>query len=144
MKADPVKAGAGVKTYVRPMGSWWLRNPFYRWYMLRELSCAFITAYALILLRGLMSLTEGREAFDAWRGSLGSPWAVGFHVIALLMVTYHAWTWFKVMPKTLPFVSIAGRRLSDRTIIALGLAAACAASILVFLAVFLNAPQAPP
>ena len=144
MTADPKRAMPVVKTYVRPMGSWWLRNPFYRWYMLRELSCVFITAYALILLRGLMRLAEGRNAFDAWRESLASPWAVGFHVIALFLVTYHAWTWFKVMPKTLPFVSIAGRRLSDRTIVALGVAAAGAASILVFLAVFLNAQQVPP
>lgn len=144
MTAGPKHAMPGVKTYVRPMGLWWLRHPFYRWYMLRELSCAFITAYALTLLWGLKRLAEGPEAFDAWRESLGSPWAVGFHVVALLLVTYHAWTWFKVMPKTLPFVSIAGRRLSDRTIVALGVAAAGAASILVFLAVFLTVPQAAP
>ncbi len=144
MTAEPDPAIPGVKTYVRPMGSWWLRNPFYRWYMLRELSCVFITTYALILLWGLERLAMGREAFDAWRESLASPWAVGFHLAALLLVTYHAWTWFKVMPKTLPFVSIGGRRLPDRTIVALGVAAACAASILVYLAVVVNVPQAPP
>ena len=133
-----------MKTYVRPMGSWWLRNPFYRWYMVRELTCLFITAYAVILMWGLLRLAQGRPEFDAWRESLATPWAIGFHVVALLFVKYHAWTWFKVMPKTLPFISIAGRRLSDRTIIALGMAGAIVASALVFLAVFLSAPQDLP
>ena len=35
-----------MKTYTRPMSGWWRRNPYYRWYMLRELSCLFITLYA--------------------------------------------------------------------------------------------------
>ena len=106
------------------MGSWWLRNPFYRWYMVRESSCIVITAYAVILLWGLMRLVEGRLAFEAWRESLTTPWAVGFHLVALPLVIYHAWTWFKVMPKTLPFISIAGHRLADRAIIVAGVAAA--------------------
>lgn len=126
------------------MGSWWLRNPFYRWYMVRESSCVFITAYAVVLLWGLWRLVQGRPAFDAWREDLASPWAVGFHAIALPLVMYHAWTWFKVMPKTLPSISIAGHRISDRTIIVSGVVAAIASSILLFLAVFLNIPGISP
>ncbi len=135
---------SSVKTCIRPMGSWWLRNPYYRWYMLREASCVFITAYAVIQLWGLLRLTQGRQAFDAWRVSMEGPWAVGFHVLALLFVTYHAWTWFKVMPKTLPFISIAGRRIADRTIVVAGVIAAIAASTLVFLAVDLGVPRGLP
>jgi len=97
-----------------------------------------------MLLWGLLRLGQGREAFDAWRESLATPWALGFHLVALLLVTYHAWTWFQVMPKTLPFISVGGRRLSDRTIIVLGVAGSIAASALVFLAVFLNVSQASP
>jgi fumarate reductase subunit C len=144
MTAGSKQAAPGMKTYVRPIGSWWLRNSFYRWYMVRELTCVFITAYAVILLWGLMRLVQGRPAFDAWRENLASPSAIGFHLLALLLVTYHAWTWFKVMPKTLPFISIAGHRLSDRTIIALGVAGAIVASVLVFLAILLSILQAAP
>jgi fumarate reductase subunit C len=111
-----------VRSYVRPMGAWWKRNPFYGWYMVRELSCVFITAYAVVLLVGIWRLTQGREAFEAWRASL--------------LVLYHAWSWFQVMPKTLPFIRIQGRRLSDRAIVTSGVTAAVVASILVFAVVW--------
>ena len=45
----------------------------------REASCVFMTAYALILLAGLTTLVQGRAGFDAWRASLGSPGALAFH-----------------------------------------------------------------
>jgi len=128
---------ADVKTYMRPMGAWWRRNPYYGWYMLRELSCVAITAYALVLLAGLARLAQGPAAYAAWREGLASPAAVLFHIIALALVLYHAWTWFKVMPKTLPFITLAGRRIGDRAIVTAGVTAAAAASVLVFLAVSL-------
>jgi fumarate reductase subunit C len=117
------------------MGAWWRRNPFYGWYMLRELSCVFVTAYAGELLWGLARLTQGREAWEAWRAGLASAPALLFHAAALVLVGYHAWTWFKVMPKTLPFIAIGGRRVGDRTIVASGVVAALAATVLVFAAV---------
>jgi fumarate reductase subunit C len=38
--------------------------------------------------------------------------------VTLLLVVYHAWTWFKVMPKTLPRVP-----LSDNGIVTAGMGA---------------------
>jgi succinate dehydrogenase subunit C len=110
---------AQVKTYVRPMAGWWRRNPFYLWYMAREASCVFITGYALVVLTGLLRLYQGKSQFDAWRESLASPLSIAFHAAALIFVLYHSWTWFKVMPKTLPRVPV-----SDRAIVALGLTSA--------------------
>jgi fumarate reductase subunit C len=130
---------AKAKGYVRPMGAWWNRNPFYGWYMLREVSCVFVTAYAVVLLVGLWRLAQGREAFEAWRASLATPWSIVFHVVALVLVLYHAWTWFKVMPKTLPFVRVGGRRVSDRAIVTSGVVAAVVCSVVLFVAVFVAA-----
>ena len=62
----------------------------------------------LVLLWGLARLVQGRPAYEAWRESLASPLALLFHVVALVFVAYHAWTWFKVMPKTLPFITLGG------------------------------------
>jgi fumarate reductase subunit C len=112
-----------MRTYTRPMAGWWRRNPFYLWYMLREASCVFITIYALVLLAGLYRLAQGREAFEGWLESLASPISIAFHAIALVLVLYHAWTWFKVMPRTMPFVRIGTRRVPDGFIVSLAFAA---------------------
>ena len=113
-----------MRTYRRAMGHWWTRHAFYRWYMLRELSCVFITAYALVLLAGLYRLGQGAEAFAAWQAALAAPGWLVFHAATLALVTYHSWTWFKVMPKTLPRIP-----LPDWTVVAGGVGAATVATV---------------
>ena len=130
-----------VRTYVRPTTSgWWRRNPWYRAYMLREASSLFVTAYALVLLAGIACLAQGRAAFDGWRAALASPWAIAFHVVALGFFLCHAWSWFAVMPKTMPFVRVGGWRVPDRAIVAGGAAAAIGASLIVLAAVAWTQP----
>lgn len=118
-------------TYVRPMQGWWRRNPFYRWYILRELTCVAVIVYALELLVGLLRLSQGRDAFDAWRAALAAPWAIAVNVVVFVLIAYHAWTWLAVMPKTLPFVRVGGRRVPDRMIVAGAACAAVVASLVV-------------
>lgn len=122
-----------MKTYMRPMAGWWRRNPFYLWYTLREWSAFFLTGYALVLLSGLGRLVQGEAQYEAWRSSLASPAALVFHAVAFALVLYHAWTWFKVMHKTLPFVRIGGRRVPDRAIFAGGVAGSVLLSLLLLL-----------
>jgi fumarate reductase subunit C len=93
--------------------------------MVRELSSVFITAYALVLLWGLGALAQGADAYQAWLRGLASPAALVFHGVTLALVAYHAWTWFKVMPKTLPRLALA-----DRFIVAGGVSAALIVSAL--------------
>ncbi|MDH5275541.1 MAG: fumarate reductase subunit C [Gammaproteobacteria bacterium] len=112
------------------MGSWWRRLPFYRRYMVREATCIAVIAYALVLLTGLWRLTQGQEAFDAWRAALATPPALLAHVVLLAAFVFHAWTWFEVMPKTLPIVRMGGKRVADATIVRSGVAAASVASVL--------------
>ena len=121
-----------VKTFVRPMRGWWRKNPFFVRYMIREGSCVFLAIYAVILLVGLYRLTQGEAAFDAWRVALTSPLSVLFHWLALLTVGYHAYTWWKVAPKTAPDVRIGGRPLPETLVTAGGCAATVAASFLLY------------
>lgn len=107
-----------MKTYKRPMAGWWRRNPYYLWYMLREASCVVITVYALVLLVGLWRLTQGEVRYEDWLERLGRPWAIVFHALAFVLVAYHSWTWFKIMPKTMPRVPVP-----DGAIVAAGVAA---------------------
>jgi fumarate reductase subunit C len=117
------------KTYRRSMDGWYHRLPWYRAYLIREATCFVVIAYALLLLVGLWRLGQGREAFDAWRQALASPPALVWHLVVLAGFGYHAWTWFEVMPKTLPFVKVGGQRLTDGAIIRLGATAAALASL---------------
>ena len=124
-----------VKTYVRPMQGWWRRNPYFVRYMIREASCVFLAIYAVILLVGLNRLTQGEAAWNAWREALTSTPSILFHWLALLTVSYHAYTWWKVAPKTAPDLRVGGRPLPEMIIMAGGLLATLATSVLVYVIV---------
>lgn len=129
-----------ARTYVRPMSGWWRRNGYYRAYVVREATSVLVTAYALVLLIGLLRLSQGRAAYDGWLDNLASPWSIAFHVVALVSFAYHAWTWFAVMPKTMPLIRIRGQRVADRAIIAAGALAAVLASVALFAAIWWTRP----
>ena len=126
---------AQVKTYVRPMRGWWRRNPYFVRYMIREGSSVFLAIYALILLVGLWRLSQGQAAWDAWRAALTSPISLLFHWLALLTVGYHAYTWWKVAPKTAPDLRLAGRPLPEMVITGGGWLATLGTSVLVYIIV---------
>ena len=123
------------RTYMRPMDGWWRKNPFFVRYMIREGSSVFLAIYALILLLGLLRLTQGEAAYEAWRTVLTSPVSILFHWLALLTVGYHAYTWWKVSPKTAPDIFIAGRPIPELLISGGGWLATIGASILVYVIV---------
>ena len=120
-----------MKTYRRPMAGWWTRNPYYVWYMVRELSSVLITVYALVLLWGLFRLSQGEVRFEDWLESQSRPWALAFHIVTFVAVLYHSWTWFKIMPRTMPLLPIP-----NKAIIAGGLTAWALCSAALFLAVW--------
>jgi fumarate reductase subunit C len=120
--------------YVRPMQGWWKRNPYFMRYMAREATAIFVVAYALILLAGLVRLAQGEAAFAQWRDGLRSPWSIAFHIVLLGVFAYHTWSWFRIMPKTLPPLVVAGRRLTPGAITVSGLAASVIASLVLLAA----------
>jgi fumarate reductase subunit C len=126
---------AQAKTYVRPMQGWWRRNPYFVRYMIREGSSVFLAIYAVILLVGLLRLTQGEAAWNAWLQTLTSPLSILFHWLALLTVGYHAYTWWKVAPKTAPDLRIGGRPLPECAITAGGLLGTIGASVLIYVIV---------
>ena len=117
------------RTYVRPMDGWWRRDPFFLRYMAREVTSIFVVVYALILLAGLIRLSQGEGAFGDWLDGLASPASVAFHVVLFAVFAYHTWSWFRIMPKTMPPVLVAGHRLSAGAITGIGVCAAIGVSI---------------
>lgn len=103
-------------SYVRPMSGWWLKNPYYIKYMVREATSVFVGIYAVVLLEGLMALAEGESAFSGWLASMHDPLAIAFHIIALAAALYHAVTWFAVAPKVAPLMFIGKQRIQASTI----------------------------
>lgn len=78
---------------------WWLRNPAYRRYMLREATAIPLLVYCLLLVYGLYCLGRGGSAFIAWLELLRSPPAIGLQLLALSAALLHAWTWIELVPK---------------------------------------------
>lgn len=120
------------RTYVRPMAGWWQKNPFFLRYMAREVTAIFVAAYALVLLAGIVRLSQGPVAFDEWQDGLQSPLSIAFHFLLLAVFAYHTWSWFSIMPKTMPPVVVGGRRLSATAITTLGILASAGASLALY------------
>ncbi len=104
------------KPYVRPMSGWWLKNPFYIRYMIRESTAIFVAIYALVLFTGLLSLASGEAAYSHWLALMSNPLALLFHLLALAAALYHTITWFNVSARVTPIIMIGKRRLPDRVI----------------------------
>ncbi|MFQ5634654.1 MAG: fumarate reductase subunit C [Gammaproteobacteria bacterium] len=96
---------------------WWLAQPRYIRYMMREMSAAFIGIYALVLIAGLHRLSQGRAAYEAFLATAAGPFGVAFAVIAMAFAIYHTYTWFAVTPKAMP-LAMGGKRVPGALIIA--------------------------
>ena len=117
------------RTYVRPMDGWWKRDRFFMLYMAREATAPFVVAYAVVLLAGLVRLSQGESAFNEWLAGLASPVSIGLHVLLFAIFLYHTYTWFQIMPKTLPPITVAGKRVGPGTITLVGMAASVVLSL---------------
>ena len=124
------------RPYVRSMDGWWRRNPFFIVYMIREGTAVLVVAYAVVLLFGVVRLAQGEAAYNGWLTALQSPWSLAFHLVLLVSFIYHTWSWFSIMPKTMPMILIGGKKLQPGVITGAGLAVSavvCAAMFLLVL-----------
>lgn len=121
------------RPYIRSMDSWWKRDPFFIKYIAMEATSVLVAVYAVILLVGLMRLSQGEAAYNGWLGALKSGPSILLHAVILVVFLYHLWSWFKVMPKTMPMIFIGGKKLPAETITYTGVAVAVAVNLLVLI-----------
>ena len=119
------------RPYVREPSKtgWWLKQPRYIRYMMREISAAFIGFYVLVLIAGLFRLSQGEAAYRAFLATAEGPVGVTFAVVAMIFAIYHTYTWFQVTPKAMP-LTFGSYRIPGTFIVAahwLGFVAICAA-----------------
>ena len=120
------------KPYVRSMDGWWKKNPWFKEYMVHEATAFFVAAYAITLLVGLFRLSQGEAAWNGWLDAMKSPLAIVFHLVLLVAIAYHAYTWFKLFPLTMPPMLVGGKRVEPSVLVGGGLTAAvlCALALL--------------
>lgn len=125
-RAAPLKP---VKTHVRSMQGWSARSPFYRWYLLREATCVAVGYFALLGLCALERLGAGPAAWSHFLQRLAQPGWIVWHAALFALMLYHAWTWFAVLPKTIPFVFIGNTRVPDAWLVRAGWLASLATAL---------------
>ena len=121
------------RPYMRSMDSWWKRDPFFIRYIAMEATSILVAVYAAILLVGLLRLSQGEAAYNGWLQALKSGPSIALHVVILLVFLYHLWSWFKVMPKTMPMIFVGGSKLPGETITYTGVTVAVVVNVLVLI-----------
>ena len=131
---------SGRRPYMRSMDGWWKRDPFFVRYMIREATALIVAAYALVLLAGVLCLAQGEAAWNGWLAQMRTPVSIVLHVLMLVVMSYHTYSWFEIMPKTMPAIFVGGKRVSATTITMSGLAAAVGASAVMFAVAWMLRP----
>ena len=119
------------RPYIRSMDRWWKRDPYFLRYLAMEATSILVAVYALILLVGLFRLSQGEAAYNGWLESLKNPVSVGFQILILFVFIYHSWSWFKIMPKTLPALYLRGTKVSQSAITWTGIAVSVVLNLLI-------------
>jgi len=90
-----------TKELIRPMPlTWWLKNPAYTRFMIRDVTSVFIAGYCIFLMV-LMCRAKDAESFEPFYRSLAQPISIVLHVIALVFAAYHSITFFNLTPRAI-------------------------------------------
>jgi fumarate reductase subunit C len=104
------------KELIRTMSpTWWLKNPAYTRFMIRDFTSVFIAGYCVFLIVLLYRANQDVASFQAFYGSLRSPLSIVLHLIALLFAVYHSVTFFNLTPRVM-VVYRGDERVPDATI----------------------------
>jgi fumarate reductase subunit C len=123
VSADPHYTRYHPRWYRRRVSVWWwLRNPTYTGFVLRELTSVFVIVFAAVLIWQLRALVRGPEAYAQFLARLGTPFFVTLHCVAFVFILFHAVTWFNLAPKAM-VVRLRGKRVPDWIVVGLNYAA---------------------
>lgn len=113
MTAQPHYTPYHPKWYRRRVSVWWwLKNPSYAGFVLRELTSVFVAFYALVTLWQLRALAQGPQAYGRFAERLGTPPFLFLNALAFLFLLFHSITWFNLAPKAM-VVRLRGKRVPD-------------------------------
>lgn len=85
-----------------PPTTWYFSQPRYLRYMAREITSIFVGVYCVLLVVGLLRLSQGQAAWEGFLTALQSPASIVFQFLVLVAAVYHAATWFNATQKAMP------------------------------------------
>ncbi|MCZ6690886.1 MAG: hypothetical protein O7H41_14935 [Planctomycetota bacterium] len=88
---------APAKPYRRAMpGDWWLKNPRYFFFMIRELTSVFVALFVILHLIYLMMMATKGAAGQA-QALISSPFMINLHVVILVFALIHSISWLALV-----------------------------------------------
>ena len=81
--------------------NWFMAKPFYKRYMLREVTCIPMALYVLNLMCGVAALATTPEKWLSWIEMQKSPLMVLFCLVTLVASLFNTYTWFETTPKVM-------------------------------------------
>jgi fumarate reductase subunit C len=90
------------KELIRPMpATWWLKNPAYTRFMIRDATSVFIAGYCVFLIVLMHRASGDAASFQDFYDKLASPLSVVLHLIVLAFACYHSVTFFNLTPRVI-------------------------------------------
>jgi fumarate reductase subunit C len=107
----------GRRPYLPPFDRyWWLRQRYYRLYMLREATVLPLLFFIGCLIYGLISLALGELNWQQWLLFMQQPWVIALNLLTLMASLFHAKTFFELFPRVMPLapakLMVAGQWLA--------------------------------
>jgi len=91
--------------------TWWLGRWNYTWFILRELSSAFVAWWVIVTLMQIAAVLDGPQAYAAFAAWMAQPILIIVNLISLIFVLFHTVSWFRLVPQAM-LPRIHGQRTS--------------------------------
>jgi len=91
--------------------TWWLGRWNYTWFILRELSSAFVAWWVIVTLMQIAAILDGAQAYAAFEAWMAQPTRIIVNLISLIFVLFHTLSWFRLVPQAM-LPRIGGKRTS--------------------------------
>lgn len=97
--------------------TWWLKNPAFKAYMLREATSLPLLFFLICITIGLCSLAQGEQQWLHWQEVMRNPLVIALNALALCASLFHAFTFFQLFPRVMP-IYLGAKKVPAAAIIA--------------------------
>lgn len=91
--------------------NWWLGRWNYTWFILRELSSAFVAYWTIVTLMLIAAIAGGPESYARCQAWMATPAVMVVNLIALIFILFHTLSWFRLVPQAM-LPRLGGKRTS--------------------------------